>query len=275
MTVADLAQELATQLTLERPLVCLDLETTGTVSSTDRVVQIATAAIAPDGQVTTWSTLVNPQRPIPAESTAIHGISDAMVATAPTFADLVPVLTTLLESADLAGYNIQRFDRQVLAAEFQRVGAPDPTRHARVVDAYRILTRQEPRRLDDALRLYHMEDAAPPRRPHDAASDVEATVAVLVGQFRAYPDAPRTVDALHQWLFPRDPSWIDEEGKLAWRNGEASINFGAHTGRPLVDLAVDDRGVLEWILRKDFPEDVKAIVRDALAGRFPTRPVTN
>lgn len=271
MTVADLARELSTQLTLERPLVCLDLETTGTVASTDRIVQIATASIAPDGRVTTWSTLVNPERPIPQDSTAIHGISDAMVSGAPTFAALVPALTTRLSACDLAGYNIQRFDRQVLAAEFQRAGAVDPTRGACVVDAYRILTRQEPRRLDDALRLYHMEDAAPPRRPHDAVSDVEATVAVLVGQFRAYPDAPRTVEALHQWLFPRDPSWIDVEGKLAWRNGEAALNFGAHAGRPLVDLAVDDRGVLEWILRKDFPEDVKTIVRDALAGRFPVR----
>lgn len=47
--------------------------------------------------------------------------------------------------------------------------------------------------------------------------------------------------------------------------------FGAQAGTSLVDMAVNDRGFLEWVLRKDFSDEVKAIVRDALAGRFPVR----
>ena len=101
------------------------------------------------------------------------------------------------------------------------------------------------------------------------ASDVEATVAVLVAQLQRYPDVPRTVEGLHDWLYPRDPTRIDADGKIVWRNGVATIAFGAQAGTSLADLAATDRGFLQWVLRKDFSDEVKAIVRDALAGRFP------
>jgi len=80
---------------------------------------------------------------------------------------------------------------------------------------------------------------------------------------------PRTVEGLHDWLYPRKANQIDADGKIVWRNGVATIAFGAQAGTSLVDLAATDRGFLEWILRKDFSDTVKAVVREALAGRFP------
>ena len=77
MYVEHLAQELAAHLVLTRPLVCVDLEATGIWPGHDRIVQIATASIFPDGSVSTWSSLVNPERSIPPAVTAIHGITDA------------------------------------------------------------------------------------------------------------------------------------------------------------------------------------------------------
>ena len=65
MYVEHLAQELAAHLVLTRPLVCVDLEATGIWPGHDRIVQIATASISPDGSVSTWSSLVNPERSIP------------------------------------------------------------------------------------------------------------------------------------------------------------------------------------------------------------------
>jgi len=70
-------------------------------------------------------------------------------------------------------------------------------------------------------------------------------------------------------LYPSDPNRIDEDGKLVWRDGVATVTFGAQAGTSLADLAASDRSFLEWVLRKDFSDEVKAIVRDALAGRFP------
>ncbi len=271
MTIEQLASALANSLTLTRPLVCVDLEATGVWPGHDRIVQIATAKVFPDGAVSTWASLVNPEQPIPAETTTIHGITDTMAADAPTFTELASTIGSILSGSDLTGYNVERFDRRLLSAEFRRAELDDPTDGARVVDAYTIFLRQEPRSLDAALRFYDIEDALATRQAHDASSDVEATVGVLVAQLERYPDVPRTVEGLHEWLYPRNPNRIDADGKIVWRNGVATVAFGAQAGTSLADLAATDRGFLEWVLRKDFSDEVKAIVRDALAGRFPVR----
>jgi DNA polymerase-3 subunit epsilon len=271
MNIEHLAKELATHLVLSRPLVCVDLEATGLWPGKDRIVQIAAASIFPDGSVSPWSSLVNPEQPIPPLVTHIHGITDAMVVSAPTFAQLAPTVTALLSNCDLTGYNVERFDRRLLAAEFSRAGFDDPMVGARVIDAYTMFVRKEPRRLDDALRFYGVQEGQATRQAHDARSDVEATVAVLAAQLRTYPDLPRTVDSLHDWLHPSDPNRIDADGKLLWRDGVATVAFGSKAGTSLVDLASDDRSFLEWILRKDFSDEVKAIVRESLEGRFPVR----
>ena len=61
----------------------IDVETTGFSPVADRVVEIGCAEVEDDQIVARWSTLVNPGRAIPAEATAVHGITDAMVARAP------------------------------------------------------------------------------------------------------------------------------------------------------------------------------------------------
>jgi DNA polymerase-3 subunit epsilon len=206
---------------------------------------------------------------MPPAALAIHGITDAMVASVPTFAQLAPTVGALLSDCDLTGYNVERFDRRLLAAEFRRAEVADPTVGALVIDAYTIFVRQEPRSLDAALRFYGVEEEQAHRQAHDASSDVEATVAVLAAQLHTYPDLPKTVDELHAWLYPSDPNRIDADGKLVWRDGVATVAFGTQAGTSLADLAANDRSFLEWVLRKDFSDEVKAVVEDALAGRFP------
>ena len=158
----------------------------------------------------------------------------------------------------------------MLAAELRRLGLEDPTAGARVIDAYTLFVRQEPRSLDAALRFYGVHGQAN-RRAHEANSDVEATVAVLLAQLKAYADVPTSVGDLHDWLCPSDPNRIDAEGKLVWSDNVATVAFGAQSGTSLADLAKNDRGFLEWVLRKDFSDEVRTIVRDALAGQFPLR----
>jgi DNA polymerase-3 subunit epsilon len=270
MNVERLARELAAQLVLSRPLVCVDLEATGLWPGRDRIVQIAVACVRPDGSVSTWSSLVNPEQPIPSASTDIHGISDDMVASAPTFKQLASTVAGFLSDADLTGYNVERFDRRLLASEFARAGLEDPMTGARVVDVYTLFVRREPRSLDAALKFYGVEEGHP-RQAHDARSDVEATIAVLAAQLRAYADLPRTVDEIHELLHPHDPNRIDADGKLRWQDDIATVAFGAQAGTSLADLATNDRSFLEWVLRKDFSDEVKSIVREALEGRFPVR----
>lgn len=93
----------------------LDTETTGRHDGA-RIVEVAVLAV--DGTVLLDS-LVNPQVPIPAEATGIHHITDDMVATAPTFSDLLVPLTEALHGRKIVVYN-RDFDKRRLAVELHR-----------------------------------------------------------------------------------------------------------------------------------------------------------
>ena len=72
-------------LQLTHPLAIIDLETTGVNLGTDRIVEIAIVKIMPDGKKLVKRKLINPEIPIPASTTEIHGITNEMVKDAPTF----------------------------------------------------------------------------------------------------------------------------------------------------------------------------------------------
>jgi DNA polymerase-3 subunit epsilon len=107
------------------PLVVLDCETTGLDPARDRIVSLAALRL-----IGTDSTpramldlLIDPGMPIPARATAIHGITDAMVFGAPSFAAAVRSLRPLLRGAVLVGHAVG-FDRAMLVREARRAGVP-------------------------------------------------------------------------------------------------------------------------------------------------------
>ena len=68
-----------------------------------------------------------------------------------------------------------------------------------------------------------------------------------------------------------DPDGVDRTRRFKWQAGEVVVNFGKNAGRPLKEIAEQDPGFLRWIVRSDFPDDVKQIASDALIGKFPVR----
>ena len=91
------------ELKIEKPIAFFDLETTGTNIATDRIVQVAVIKLTPGGKEEELDQLINPEIPIPEETTLIHGISDADVADQPTFREFAPELDLFLKDCDLAG----------------------------------------------------------------------------------------------------------------------------------------------------------------------------
>ena len=117
-----------------------------------------------------------------------------------------------------------------------------------------------PRNLSAALRLYcGMEhDGA-----HKAESDVLAALLVVEGQLERYDDLPRTVPELHALM--EYPDIVDPDGKFVRRDdGVVVFAFGPHNDRTLEDVARMDPGFLEWMLKKDFTEEAKAVARETL-----------
>ena len=259
------------RLRLDRPLVVFDIEATGLNKRTDRIVALALVRYEPIGTAQQIHYLLNPQVPIPEDATQIHGISDDDVREAPSFADMAETIERHFADADLAGYNILGYDIQMLTEEFARANRPFSIEGRRILDAQRIFFRNEPRDLSAALRYYCGEDH---ENSHDALGDVLATIRVLDGQFRRYSELPVDMDGLNEYCDPRDPSWADRTGRLKWSKGEIVFNFGKFQGQSLRDTVANDPNFITWLLRSDFPEDTKQIVRDAVSGTFPAPPAT-
>jgi DNA polymerase-3 subunit epsilon len=257
------------QLITDRPLAIYDIEATGISPRGDRIVDLAIVVITPDGTRTQHSWRFNPERPIPAEASAIHGIYDADVKFSPKFRDKAQDVARVLKDCDLAGYNLIHFDIPMLSEEFIRAGVPFVVEGRRIIDAQRIFHKREPRDLSAALRFYCNEMHL---GAHGAIDDVLATVRVIEGQFERYKDLPRDIDQLDKLCNPRDPAWLDSTGKLKWADGEVLINFGRNQGRKLKDLARTEPNFLKWMIGKSFPRDVTEIIEDALKGKFPVPP---
>lgn len=251
-------------LKLDRPLVVLDLETTGVNPREDRIVQMAFLKLKPDGTRTNWSTLINPGVHIPPEATDVHGITDAEVESAPAFASVAPRVARALEGCDIAGFNVRRFDWPLLQAELRRAGVAFEWQ-PRILDALQVFYAFHPRDLSAAVKVYCGREHV---SAHDAVADVEASLEVLEAQLERHEELPLAVGELVDWLNPRDPNAIDSDGKFKWAGDVPTVAFGKHLGLPMEKV---DRGFFRWIASGDFPEDTKAIAREAAMGRFPVK----
>ena len=105
----------------DAPLAIVDVETTGAHPAWDRVTEIAVVEVQEGEVVSEWSTLVNPGTSIPPAIQALTGITNGMVADAPTFEDLAPNLFERLEGRVFVAHNA-RFDYGFLRHEFERAG---------------------------------------------------------------------------------------------------------------------------------------------------------
>lgn len=107
--------------TLPERLLFLDLETTGVHAANDRIIEVGVCTLDPEDPRDGWSTLLNPDRPIPPFICQHTGINDVMVQDAPRFADLAGELLRVLAGRVLVAHNA-RFDYGFLQQEFERHG---------------------------------------------------------------------------------------------------------------------------------------------------------
>ena len=255
-------------LKLDRPLVVFDIESTGVVPQRDRIVEIAVLKVMPDGTTRNTVRRINPQMPIPHAASAIHGITDEDVADCPTFADIAEKLLNYIEGCDLAGYNISGFDVPLLETEFKRCGLDLDTASRKIIDAYSIFCKLYPRTLTAAYKFFCGKDL---EGAHGAAADTQATWEVLLGELARHPELPREIDALAEFSDNTDPDAIDRTRRFKWNGDEVVVNFGKYAGRTLYDIAENEPGFLRWIIKNDFPDDVREIASNALIGKFPVR----
>jgi DNA polymerase-3 subunit epsilon len=128
----------------------------------------------------------------------------------------------------------------------------------RLVDAQRIFFAHEPRNLSAAARFYCQSEHM---GAHGALADAEMTLRVLEGQLQKYDALPRTVPDLHELYCAGLDRDMDPEGRIRLINGEPTVNFGRNRGKTLKDMGREEPGFLRWIIKGEFSNPVKEIVR--------------
>lgn len=257
-------------LKLNRPLAFFDLETTGTNVVKDRIVEISVFKLKPDGQSQSLTRLVNPGMPIPAEVTAIHGISDKDVENQPGFAQLAPELNQFLEQCDLAGYNSNKFDIPMLMEEFLRAGMRFDIKKRRLIDVQNIFHKMEPRTLKAAYRFYCGKELD---SAHQAEADTRATYEILLAQIERYQGVDyedregnisqpvkNDVDSLYQFSY--DHRNADLAGHIGYNKaGREVFHFGKHKGRLVEEVFKQEPQYFDWMMKADFPLSTKQVIQ--------------
>lgn len=247
------------KLNLKRPIVFFDLETTGTDTAKDRIVELAFVKITPDGSRSKYVKRINPQMPIPADSSAIHGIYDADVIHEPPFKQIAHELYNWIRGCDFGGYNSTRFDLPLLAEEFLRAGIDVDFTERAMVDVQQIFFKMEARTLSAALSFYcgrQMDHA------HNAESDIEATIDVFEAQLDRYPDLPADVDGIQTFAGSND--MVDYARRMVLKDGHPVFNFGKYKGRKVTEVFEKEPAYYDWMMNADFALHTKQKISEIL-----------
>ena len=238
-------------LSLKRPLAIFDLETTGLNITKDRIVEIAIIKVHPNGEEEYFSKRVNPEMPIPEETSLIHGIYNKDIENEPKFSEIAEELVSFLGDADLAGYNSNKFDIPVLSEELLRVGNTFDVSNRKFVDVQNIFHKMEQRTLAAAYKFYCNKEI---ENAHNALADTTATWEVLKAQIEKYDTLEKNIDSLSDFSKAGNYNLLDFAGRLAINeNNEAVYNFGKNKGKTIKEIAISEPGYYGWMLNADFP----------------------
>lgn len=247
------------KLRLQRPIAFIDLETTGINITTDKIIELAIIKILPDGSKQVKRKLINPQMPIPAASSAIHGITDDMVKDAPTFKQVANEIKQFIDNCDIGGYNSNRFDVPMLIEEFMRAALDFSTEGRMMVDVQKIFHLMEQRTLSAAYRFYCdrcLEDA------HSAESDAHATWEVLLAQIERYPHIGDTLETIVK--FTGEDNIVDFARRFIKVEGVEIFNFGKHKGKPVAEVLKLEPQYYDWMMKGDFAGNTKQKLTEIL-----------
>ena len=272
------------KLNLKKPLVVFDLETTGLDLVKDRIIQISYIKVYPDGREERENMFVNPECEIPDIVISLTGITNEMVASAPTFKELSAHINEVFTGCDIAGFNSNQFDVPLLAEEFLRAGIDFDFSKCHLIDAHIIFRKMERRNLAAAYKFYCGRKMEEDFEAHRADQDTEATYRVLMGQLDKYApganeDPEKVLENDMQMLaeFSKMNKNVDFAGRIVWgevkdasgnpvldEKGEPKMievfNFGKYKGMPVIDVLKRDPGYYGWILQGDFTYNTKQVL---------------
>ncbi len=251
-------------LKLTKPIVFFDLETTGINIATDRIVEISIVKIHPDGREERYTQRINPIIEIPAEASAVHGITNEMLLNEPTFKEVATKIRDMIKGCDLAGFNSNRFDIPLLAEEMLRAEVDFSMKGRLAIDVQTIFHKKEQRTLGAAYKFYCDKDLD---NAHSAEADTNATFEVLKAQLDRYDDLENDMKKLSEYSSHRDRA--DFAGYILFDDkGEEIFSFGKYKGKRVTEILEKDQGYYAWIQQSEFPLYTKKVLTEIKLRNF-------
>lgn len=228
----------------KQKFICLDCETTGLDAMQDRVIEVAVMCFDGSQVYSQMEALINPQCEIPETSIAIHHITPEMVKDKPTIDQVLPEILQLIGNHIIVGHGV-KFDIDILAAAAERHGIPCKIRQNLYLDTLRMarLYGESPINSLEHLRKHFN---IPLEGAHRAMSDVIVNKEVFQRLAKNFKTTEQLFDVLARPIMM------------------ANMPLGKHKGRSLKEVPLQ---YLQWIVHKDFDEDLIYSVRTELKRR--------
>ena len=258
-------------LKLLRPILFLDIQTTGLDTRTDRIVRLSTLKVQPDGTEEFRSGLINPMMPISPGATQVHGITNEQVADAPTFNSYAKALQQYMQGCDIAGFAVRRFHIRILKNEFRNAGISLELDQIAILDAMEVFHKLQPRDFRAACKTYLGTDPPDTKDPEANIHAIRQIINSQIETTHTLPDTPAQIDSWVTGAAHRQ--YIDNEGRFIWsEQGEPTINFGKYRGHSLRDMSEFQNDYLLWIAQNEsFTPQQREIAADAAEGIIPQK----
>ncbi|MBS0628273.1 MAG: DUF3820 family protein [Verrucomicrobia bacterium] len=224
--------------------ICIDCETTGLEPEKDRIIEVAAVIFTENAILDRYETLIDPEIIIGEESTAIHHITNDMVAGKPKIKEILPQILKMIGKHIIIGHGIP-FDIAFLAQAAKTHCVPNTLSGHPHLDTLRLarLYGESPINSLEKLRE-HFNIAA--EGAHRAMNDVIVNIEVFKYLTKNYKTTEQLLERLKRPILIK------------------TMPLGKHKGRPFSEIPAE---YLQWAANKDFDQDLLFSVRSELKKR--------
>lgn len=230
-------------------LICVDCETTGLDTEHDEIIEIAIVKFTLEQELDSYDKLVDPKRPIPAESTVIHNITDEMVIGKPHIEDLLDDITAMIGNYPIVGHNVD-FDIKLIEQALRKHNHTKSLTSNPVIDTLRLarLYGQSPKNSLEVLREHFN---IPEEGAHRAMNDVIVNIKV----FERLSHGFKTTQELLK--------------KLSTPISMRTFPFGKYKGYAFKEIPID---YLHWAGHQNFDQDLLFSIKQERKRRKKQKP---
>jgi len=251
------------KLNITKPLAFIKVHTTGVDPSIDRIVAITITRFEPNGTQRKGTRFINPERDIPMDAVAIHGITNERVENEKTFDQVGKNLFDFINDADIAGFNV-KFDIEMLMEEFGRINLDYVVYNRKVIDLYDIYLKKSPRNFVSAVAQY-VDQGFEQNGPIGTEQYADLCVSLMDGMLGVEGKQVELQSALED--IGINTRTLDVRGFFALDESNRPVfNVGKHKGKVVAELLTSDPSYYQW-MRSDkskLPKDVIALAERIL-----------